>query len=74
MSTNIHRLPWSVNSAALKFARTNAWKQYKEFRVAYDGRHNNFLTRELVDNLTLMRLIITSITLSLAAEQTVSRA
>ena len=34
--------------AALKFPRTNAWKQYKVFRAAY-GRHSNFATRALVE-------------------------
>ena len=49
MCENTHRLPWSLNSpAALKFARTKAWKQYKEFRTAY-GRHSDFVTRELVE-------------------------
>ena len=49
MCANTHKRPLFVNpAAALKFARTNAWKQYKEFRAAY-GRHSEFATRALVE-------------------------
>ena len=70
MCANTHRLPWSVNPpAALKFSRTNnAWKQYKEFRVAY-GRHSDFATRTLVELEINYRLHH----LSPAAEQAMSR-
>ena len=71
MCANIHKLPWSVNPpAALKFARTNGWKQYKEFGVFMAGS----VTFELGHWLTLLRLIIACVTLSPAAEQSMSRA